>query len=141
MENLGVRFSRAGITNYKMVVADLQRPFSAPTLVPASFDLIIADVPCTGSGTWSRTPEQLTFFDKKDIDRYTALQRKIVGNVVPYMAQNGYLLYITCSVFDKENEENAAFIQQELRLKLLRMEYLKGYGMKADTLFVALFKK
>ena len=141
LENLGVRFSRAGITNYKMVVADLQRPFSAPTLVPASFDLIIADVPCTGSGTWSRTPEQLTFFDKKDIDRYTALQRKIVRNVVPYMAQNGYLLYITCSVFDKENEENAAFIQQELRLKLLRMEYLKGYGMKADTLFVALFKK
>ena len=30
-----------------------------------SFDVIIADVPCSGSGTWSRTPEQLIFFQQK----------------------------------------------------------------------------
>ena len=108
-------------------------------MIPGPFDLIIADVPCTGSGTWPRTPEQLTFFHKKEIGSYAVLQRKIVENAVPHLAANGYFLYVTCSVFKKENEENVAFIQQKFQLKLLSMEYLKGYEMQADTLFVALF--
>jgi 16S rRNA (cytosine967-C5)-methyltransferase len=141
LENLTVRFKKAGITDYKIVLADLQLPVSASTLISTPFDLIIADVPCTGSGTWSRTPEQLTLFHKKDIDKYTALQKKIIENTVPYVAHEGYFLYITCSVFKKENEENVAFIQRKFQLNLLRMEYLKGYEIQADTLFVALFKK
>ena len=104
-------------------------------------DLIIADVPCTGSGTWARTPEQLHFSHKKDIDKYAALQKKIIENALPHLKINGHFLFITCSVFKKENEENVAFIQQKFQLNLLKMEYLKGYEIQADTLFVALFKK
>jgi 16S rRNA (cytosine967-C5)-methyltransferase len=141
LENLRLRFIKAGITNYKLVSADLQLPSSASTLISGPFDLIIADVPCTGSGTWSRTPEQLTFFHKKEIDRYAALQKKIIQNTVSYLGHKGYFLYITCSVFQKENEENVAFLQQKYQLNLLRMEYLKGYEIQADTLFVALFRK
>ena len=140
LENLRLRFNKAGITNYKLVLADLQLPSSASGLISGPFDLIIADVPCTGSGTWSRTPEQLTFFHKKDIDKYAALQKKIIQNTVSHLGDKGYFLYITCSVFKKENEENVAFIQQKFQLNLLRMEYLKGYEIQADTLFVALFK-
>lgn len=140
LENLELRFSKVGIKNYKIIVADLQRPSLAPALIPGPFDLVIADVPCTGSGTWSRTPEQLTFFHKKDIDTYALLQRKIIENAVSHVAAGGYFLYITCSVFKKENEENVAFIQQKFQLNLLRIEYLKGYEIQADTLFVALFK-
>ena len=138
LENLRLRFSKAGIMNYKLVLADLQLP-PASGFLAGQFDLIIADVPCTGSGTWSRTPEQLTCFRKKNIDTYVALQRKIIENAVLHLEPHGYFLYITCSVFKKENEENVAFIQQKFQLKLLKMEYLKGYEIRADTLFVALF--
>jgi 16S rRNA (cytosine967-C5)-methyltransferase len=140
LENLRLRFNKAGITNYKLVLADLLLPASASGLISHPFDLIIADVPCTGSGTWARTPEQLTFFHKKDIDKYAALQKKIIQNTVWHLRDKGYFLYITCSVFKKENEENVAFIQQKFQLNLLRMEYLKGYEIQADTLFVALFR-
>jgi len=138
LENLKLRFNKAGITNYKVVLADLQQP---ATGIQLPFDLIIADVPCTGSGTWSRNPEQLTLFHKKDVDKYAALQKKIIANTLPHLKTGGHLLYITCSVFKKENEENIAFIQENLQMDLLKMEYLKGYEIQADTLFAALFRK
>lgn len=140
LENLRIRFAKAGIKNYHSFIADLSAPL--PNKVKGSpFDLIIADVPCSGSGTWARTPEQLHFFQEKNINRYSLLQREIVSNSIPYLAENGYLLYITCSVFKKENEENVDFIEKNLHLKLIKSNYLKGYQMQADTLFVALFRK
>ena len=51
---------------------------------------------------------------------------------------NGYFLYITCSVFKKENEAIVDFIKQQFHLELIKMELLKGYDKKADTMFAAL---
>jgi 16S rRNA (cytosine967-C5)-methyltransferase len=140
LHNLKLRFQKAGITNYTSFVADLSVPKPFKEL-KKSFDVIIADVPCSGSGTWARTPEQLSFFDKKQIEEYANLQQKVVINSVPYLTQEGLFLYITCSVFRKENEENVLFIQEQTGLQLIRSEYLKGYEILADTLFVALFRK
>jgi len=60
---------------------------------------------------------------------------------LPHLKDNAHLLYITCSVFKKENEENVDFFKSAFELKLIGMQYLKGYEMQADTLFVALLKK
>jgi 16S rRNA (cytosine967-C5)-methyltransferase len=137
--NLKKRFNEAGIINYKIFVADLTAPdFIYPT---SKVQLIIADVPCSGSGTWGRTPEQLYYFKKEKINEYVSLQKKIVANVIPHLRPGGYLLYITCSVFKKENEDLVDFIKQNLPLDLVRMEVLKGYDKKADTMFAALLRK
>jgi 16S rRNA (cytosine967-C5)-methyltransferase len=140
LENLQKRFAKAGIKNYHFFVTDLSISGPQKMMVERQ-DLIIADVPCSGSGTWSRTPEQLHFFYKKKIEEYSLLQQKIVSNAIKYLNENGYLLYITCSVLKKENEENVDFLQKNLNLQLIKSEYLKGYEMQADTLFAALFKK
>ena len=140
LKNLHSRFVKAGIKNYSSFTADLSVP-DALKQIETPFDLIIADVPCSGSGTWARTPEQLLYFDKKEILKYAELQQKIVLNASKYLKDGGYLLYITCSVFKKENEENVNFIQHKTSLELVKSEYLKGYEMQADTLFAALFKK
>lgn len=140
MKNLVDRFTKAGIENYQFFIADLS--MSPPVVaIKGRFDLIIADVPCSGSGTWARTPERLSFFIRKELKRYSELQKKIVLNAVQYLKENGSLLYITCSVFKRENEENVIFIQEKTGLQLVKTEYLKGFELKADTLFVALFKK
>lgn len=55
-------------------------------------------------------------------------------------ADDGYLLYITCSVFKKENEDMVSFIQQQ-GFELVKMELLKGYDIKADSMFAALLRK
>ena len=52
----------------------------------------------------------------------------------------GWLLYITCSVFRKENEDAITFIKDKFEIKLIKMELLKGYEIEADTMFAALFK-
>lgn len=137
LHNLNHRFERAGISNYKAFVGDLTDPET--TLGEGMFDLIIADAPCSGSGTWARTPEQLYFFKEDRIDYYSALQRKVVSKAVPSLKPGGMFLYITCSVFAKENEQNVAYFQNELGLNPLRVELIKGYNEKADTLFAALF--
>jgi 16S rRNA (cytosine967-C5)-methyltransferase len=138
LSNLKKRFASAGIKKYKAFETDLTKPVSTNT---GSFDLIMADVPCTGSGTWSRTPEQLYFFDVKRIEEYVLLQRKIISNAITHLVPGGQFLYITCSVFEKENEEQADFIKEKFNLEIIRMEILKGYDKKADTMFAALLQK
>ena len=139
IHNLKKRFEKANIKNYKSFVADIT---NSQLQVPNSaFDLIICDAPCTGSGTWSRTPEQLYFFQSKKIEEYSTLQKKIVSNAIKYLKQQGYFLYITCSVFKTENEDAVKFIQEKFQLTLIKTELLKGYNKKADTMFAALFKK
>ena len=137
LENLKKRFALAGLKKYHPFIADLSTDnWQKET---KKFDLIICDAPCTGSGTWARTPEQLFYFKKDSIEKYAALQNKILENIVPHIKPGGHLLYITCSVFKKENEDVAKHIAEKFNLKLKRSEILKGYEMKADTMFAALF--
>jgi len=62
-------------------------------------------------------------------------------NVLMALKPGGYFLYITCSVFKKENEGAVNYLLENFTLKVLKMELLKGYELKADTMFVALLQK
>jgi len=139
LANLKKRFEIAGVKKYQSFKVDLTHsPF---TIHYSPFDLIIADVPCTGSGTWGRTPEQLFYFNTRKIDEYVSGQKNIASNIIPQLRPGGYLLYITCSVFKKENEEVVNYLKKEFHLHQLKMELLKGYELKADTMFAALLQK
>jgi 16S rRNA (cytosine967-C5)-methyltransferase len=136
LENLKERFNKAGIKKFEILKLDLSSSdFRLPTSV--LFDGIIADVPCSGSGTWSRTPEMLTFFNASEIEKYAANQKEILKNVIPYIKKRKPLVYITCSVFKNENEDVVDFAVNNLGFRADKMEYLKGYDKKADTLFTA----
>jgi 16S rRNA (cytosine967-C5)-methyltransferase len=139
LSNLSQRFQKAGIRKYKSVTTDLS--IQNPTIPPGQFDLVIADVPCSGSGTWGRTPEQLLYFEEESVARYASLQKKIVSAIASSIKPNGYLLYITCSVFKKENSEMVEWISAQFPLQLLKKELITGYDLKADTMFAAVFKK
>lgn len=139
IQNLKNRFATAGILGYQFFITDLTNPKSQ--IINQKFGLIICDAPCSGSGTWGRTPEQLSFFKQKDIAKYSQLQRQIVANTITKLAPNGYFLYITCSVFKQENEDMVAFIlQQNPSLQLIKQELLIGYDKKADSMFGALLQ-
>jgi len=139
LHNLQQRLQYAGITLYKTFVADLEK---GPTQeVEAEFDLVICDAPCTGSGSWSRTPEQLAFFKESSIELYARKQLKIASNAATGVKPGGLFFYITCSVFEKENEAVVKQLSTDTGMKVLQMEYLKGYERKADSMFVAVLKK
>ncbi len=137
LHHLHARFQKAGITNYKSFVADVSAPQFTTT---SKFDLVICDAPCSGSGTWSRTPENLSFFKKDKIEYYSNLQKWIVVNAAKGVKKGGAFLYITCSVFTQENEEVVEHLKKGTKLTLKSMNYYKGYNSHGDTLFAALFK-
>lgn len=137
LHNLKKRLAVAQIPIYSCEVKDLSKPQTQNNL----FDIIIADVPCTGSGTWGRTPENLLFFDEKEIATFQQLQQKIITNSITALKQGGYYLFITCSVFTKENEDNVQFIQTHFGLEVIQQKYFIGYENKADTMFGALMMK
>ncbi len=138
LANLKTRLQEAGVPIYKSFIADLTQTIQADN---DTFDIIVCDAPCTGSGTWSRTPEQLAYFNIASIATYAEKQKKIAENAATLLNKTGFFFYITCSVFKKENEEVAAFLEKQGGLELLNMQYLEGYQVKADTMFVAVFKK
>lgn len=136
LKNLDDRFDRAGIKKYSKKVIDLAKgaelDFSHDT-----FDGIILDAPCTGSGTWGRTPELISGFKESSINTFQKLQQSIASHILSYLKPNKPLIYITCSVFKEENEEIVDFLIQKHSLRLESMQILKGYEQKADTMFVA----
>lgn len=138
LSNLHQRFKRAGIKNYHYFIADITA--TEPPIPANNFDIIICDAPCTGSGTWSRTPEQLYFFDPTSIDIYVERQKKIVQNAIHHLKKNGLFIYITCSVFAKENGDMATLIEHEYGLQLLNIHTLQGHNLNADSMFVAVFQ-
>jgi 16S rRNA (cytosine967-C5)-methyltransferase len=132
--NLHKRFERAGIKYYDSKLFDVS---AAP--LKDIFDVVICDAPCSGSGTWSRTPEQLKFFTEEKISYYSGLQKRIAANASLSVRNGGYFLYITCSVYKAENEEVVQYLQDRTDLTLVSTQYHKGFEKKADTLFTALF--
>ena len=136
LANLDERFMQAGLRKYQKKVLDLTQNIDQ-TLHDYAFDGIILDAPCSGSGTWGRTPEMISQFEPQKIDFFQRLQKTIAANVVKFLKPGKPLIYITCSAFKAENEEVVNYLVNELGLVLEEKMVLKGYEHKADTMFVA----
>jgi 16S rRNA (cytosine967-C5)-methyltransferase len=136
LANLDERFQHTGPRKYQKKVLDLTQNIDQ-TLHDYAFDGIILDAPCSGSGTWGRTPEMIAQFEPQKIEFFQRLQKTIAANVVKFLKPGKPLIYITCSAFKAENEEVVNYLIKELGLKLEVKHVLKGYAHKADTMFVA----
>jgi len=123
-----------------MVVADLTASASIGKF-KNSFDGIIADVPCSGSGTWGRTPEQMRFFSRGKLQEYVTKQRAILSNVIKLLKPGGTLVYITCSVYRDENEDQVGYLTTSPGMELLHSGLTEGYETGADTLFSAVLTR
>jgi 16S rRNA (cytosine967-C5)-methyltransferase len=136
LSNLDERFKRAGITKYKRRLIDLKAEIQS--FEPETFDGIIVDAPCTGSGTWARTPERIVQVDENNVQYFSDLQFTITDNAIQFLKKGKDLLYITCSAFALENEKVIERLQAKHHVCIKEMKYMEGYEEKADTMFVAL---
>ncbi len=133
LENLKSRFHALGFGLPKIELADLTEPFQ----IPQKYNKILLDVPCSGSGTWGRTPEQINLTTTEKIAAFSALQKTIARNVVKNLAQDGRLYYVTCSVFHAENEDNVKHFCENYGLRLLNDVYLYTSFKDSDVLYIA----
>jgi len=142
LKNLKERFSIYGIQHFQSLAVDVENSKElSQKQKNQSFDVIICDAPCSGSGTWARTPEQFYFFKPEVLAGFAEKQYNIAFEAQKYLKQNSVLAYITCSVFKDENEQVVQRLVENTSLKLIRQQLINGISHKADSLFVALFIK
>lgn len=77
-----------------------------------AFDLVIADLPCSGLGVIGRKPEILLRITEEEIRSLAGMQQSILQNAVRYVKPGGRLLFSTCTVTKEENRDNAARIRE-----------------------------
>lgn len=143
LQRLHERFKRAGIRSYSRAVLDLTRPgvLQEAGSFPKQFDAIIADVPCSGSGTWASSPEMLESQRQLDINSFTERQYQIAANLLPSVKTGGRLIYLTCSVYAAENEEVVSRLLEHDSLELQQQQYFQLSAEGGDVLFGAVLLK
>lgn len=105
-----------------------------------SFDLVLADLPCSGSGTWNRNPEFTSHFEDIPASLLT-MQQNILRHSWPFVKEGGYLLMMTCSVFEQENEAQIASFNGFAKTEVIHQGYVKGYEHRSDSIYFCLMRK
>lgn len=86
-----------------------------PLPLTTTFDRILVDVPCSGTGTLARNPEIKWRLQPEDVPRIAATQRAILRQGLGVLAPGGRLVYSTCSLEPEENEEVVSDVLAELQ--------------------------
>ena len=116
MVDLPKRAARLGIKNIKTVES-----IKANEL----FDRFIIDAPCSGSGTWRRSPDAKYRLTPKQLKAIQAAQKEILDIGAAHLTADGRIIYMTCSVLTAENEQQiAAFLERHLEFETVDMEKL-----------------
>lgn len=137
--NLAPRAARAGAAIDHTVLLDPTREMRVLGNWAGKADHVLIDAPCSGSGTWRRSPEGRWRLDPPELARLNALQDHVL-DVGSYLVKGGgTLVFVTCSVLDAEGPDRiAAFIERHpgwlaepLPLPLGRA---RGAGWRLDPL-------
>lgn len=125
------RLKRAGTRNVQVHAPDADLSFLSEKM-----DKVVVDAPCTGSGTWRRRPEAKWRLEAKNLEERLQQQEEVLSESAPFVRPGGHLVYITCSVFPEENENQVyAFSEDNPEFELVSAgevwEDLFGYDKPA----------
>ncbi|MBK5934248.1 16S rRNA (cytosine967-C5)-methyltransferase [Rhodovulum imhoffii] len=98
MRDIPMRAARAGGR-----IRRISDPASA-----APYDVVLCDVPCSGSGAWRRSPEGKWRLTEKRLKELQQVQAEILARAAQLVASGGWLAYATCSVLQEENEQSVS---------------------------------
>jgi len=144
LENLKQRFQLLGLKQPNVFTAPLNGYNDSLNSKDSNqtYNVILADVPCSGSGTWRRNPENLHYFDPQIIEQFADRQLSIIQNVLPSLAVGGYLVYLTCSIFAAENENIIKqVLQSNDNIQLVSEEFCCGIDLQGDFIYRSVIQK
>ena len=95
------------------VVVTSDDPNAFPAL-PGYFDIILADVPCSGEGMFRKDEEAVRQWSEDNVALCQARQRRILADVWPSLAKDGLFIYSTCTFNRYENDLNVLWAAHEL---------------------------
>jgi 16S rRNA (cytosine967-C5)-methyltransferase len=103
------RIKRAGVRNVQVLRAGDEAALEA---LGPRFDIVVADAPCTGTGTWRRRPDAKWRLKPEAFAARQAEQRAVLARASSLVKPGGRLVYVTCSILPEENTDQvAAFLK------------------------------
>ena len=130
---------RSGLTNIEAVVQDALETDQESV---EKADIVIADLPCSGLGGLGKKPDLKLRMTKEAQEELAALQRRILAVVKDYVKPGGKLLYSTCTINRRENEENAQwFAGKYPEFSLVREQQRLPGKDEGDGFYLALFRR
>ena len=123
--------ARSGFTNIRAEVHDALVPDPA---WEGRADIVLADLPCSGLGIIGRKPDIKYRMTMEQMEELAALQREILSVVQSYVKPGGKLIYSTCTIDRKENEENAAWFLENYPFDAMNLEGKLGETLNAASL-------
>lgn len=107
----------------------------------APYGLVLVDAPCSGSGTWRRTPDAKWRLTPERLTELCALQDRILHAAAPQVASGGHLAYATCSVLREECEARVeAFLKSHRGWTIVDL-FRVSPGSGGDGFFQALLRR
>jgi 16S rRNA (cytosine967-C5)-methyltransferase len=97
------RLKRAETRNVQVVTA-----LPALGAMEGEADLVLVDAPCTGAGTWRRRPDAKWRLTDRQLGVRISEQAVILDRAANYVKRGGRLAYVTCSIFNEENDDQVA---------------------------------
>lgn len=99
LKDRALRASAKNISTVPMKQLESSREYKS------SFDVVLVDAPCSGTGTLRRSPDIRWRLTENDIKEYANMQYEILSKSSKYVKAGGILIYATCSVLECENEQ------------------------------------
>ena len=97
-----------------------------------TFDVVLTDVPCSGTGTWRRNPDMRWRRFGPDLSELLAIQAEIMDKVAHTVKPGGRFVYATCSVLPEENEKQIeGFLERHKHFRLMPLIEAWPEGEKA----------
>lgn len=112
-EVLRARLDRLGVPDVTVVTGDAVDPESVAG-VPAlgSADVVLLDVPCSGTGALRRHPEKRWRLTPEQVSELAALQRSLLTSAARLVRPGGIVVYSTCSILQEENRDVVGYFLQ-----------------------------
>lgn len=98
------------------------------------FDIILADVPCSGEGMFRKDPVAVSEWSLENVEICWQRQRKIISDIWPCLKPGGILIYSTCTYNTKENEENIRWIRDEFGAEVLPLDVAEDWNITGNLL-------
>jgi 16S rRNA (cytosine967-C5)-methyltransferase len=104
LSRLAPRAERAGAAPIETILLNPGREMEALARWQGAekADAVLVDAPCSGTGTWRRNPEGRWRLNETQLQRYIALQARLLDLAAGLVREGGRLIYVTCSLLDGE---------------------------------------
>ncbi len=107
------------------------------------FDIVLADLPCSGLGVFGRKNEIKYRLRPEDIESLVSLQREILKNAVRYVREGGRLIFSVCTVTEEETSAQRSFLEEELGQSLITEKMFLPDVQKpeiTDGMYIGVFR-